>query len=431
MYNVLLIGSGPANIFAALELERLGISGLAIIDKTTYPSGGLRNDIKLNLDSRIGMDLAELKISSSTADEIISYVDSIFSSFPLCKQVTYPENKEIEEWKKTSESHGVNFIAPLQKHIGSDNAKALIKHLRSLLKQTEFVLEKEIEGIRAEKDCIHLDDLFGKVALVAPGRSGAYWFRSVAQRLGVKTEFGPIDVGIRIECNRQILDPITNVVYDPKFIFNTKKHKDKVRTFCTNPGGRVRVENYNHFKLVNGDALSSTHTENTNFALLSTVILTKPFSDTTEFGRMVAQQFHLLGGGKPLVQRVGDFREGRRSTPETFNSKSLHFDFCKASLPNTTPGDISFGFPARILDNLWESLKTLDKVVPGILHPSTLLYGPELKFYDTKYITNGLETNIPRLFVAGDGCGKSRGIVGAAVSGILAAREIKKRYFSI
>ena len=224
--------------------------------------------------------------------------------------------------------------------------------------------------------------------------------------------------------NRQFYDEITDIVYDPKFIFRTSRHRDRVRTFCTNPGGRVRWENYGHFKLVNGDALSGRKTSNTNLALINTVVLTTPFSDTTEFGQMIARQCNLLGGGKPIVQRVGDFREGRRSSPATFDSRNRHFQWCKATC-DATPGDITFGLPARIVDNLWESLKTLDKIIPGILHPSTLLYAPEIKFFDTHFPTNAcLETNVKGIFVAGDGAGKSRGIVGAAISGMIAAGGI-------
>jgi len=127
---------------------------------------------------------------------------------------------------------------------------------------------------------------------------------------------------------------------------------------------------------------------------------------------------------------VGDFREGRRSSPATFESRIRHFDFCRSTC-KAVPGDITLGMPARIIDNLWESLKKLDKIVPGILHPSTLMYAPEIKFFDTHFPTGSdLETSVPGLFVAGDGTGKSRGIVGAAISGIIAARGIVAKYFS-
>jgi uncharacterized FAD-dependent dehydrogenase len=438
-YNVLIIGSGPAGLFAAMWLERMGVDRIAILDRRLYPAGGLLNDGKLNFDYRIGIDLDELQIDRDTAERLMGEIRQVFIRFPQCRQVTFiDKNEKIEALGYIAKEHGAQFIAPEQWHWGTDNGKAVVDYLRNHLKKTEFLLGTAVTSIEKHDDdtyhvlCSHHRKRVTyatKVVLATPGRSGAYWFRDVAKKLDIRHNFGPIDVGVRLELNRKYYDAVTDVVYDPKFIFRTARHGDKVRTFCTNPGGRVRVENYCHFKLVNGDALSGRKTENTNFALINTVSLTEPFSDTTEFGQMIAKQFFLLGGGRPIVQRVGDFREGRRSSRSTFNSATRHFGLCSATC-NATPGDITLGMPARIIDNLWESLKKLDKIVPGILHPSTLLYAPEIKFFDTHFITDeNLETNVNGIFVAGDGTGKSRGIVGAGISGIIAAGGIARKYF--
>lgn len=436
-YNVLIIGSGPAGLFAALELERLGVERVAVLDRHPYPAGGLLNDGKLNFDTRIGIDLSELQIDQAMAESLMEEVRAVLIGVPFCRQVTFPRgNEKVEDLAKIAREHGAEFIAPEQWHWGTDNGRAVVDHLRNRLAKTEFLLGSEAVSIARRDD--EAFDVLGrcqrkkvrhaaKIVLAAPGRGGAYWFRDAAGKLGIRHRFGPIDVGIRLELSRKFYDPVTDVVYDPKFIFRTGRHRDRVRTFCTNPGGRVRMENYDRFKLVNGDALSGRKTDNTNFALINTVSLTEPFSDTTEFGHMIARQFHLLGGGRPIVQRVGDFREGRRSSVPTFNSEVRHFGLCRATC-SATPGDISLGLPARILDNLWESLKKLDKMVPGILHPSTLLYAPEIKFFDTRFDTDPhLETSVGGIFVAGDGTGKSRGIVGAGISGIIAARGIARK----
>ncbi len=231
-------------------------------------------------------------------------------------------------------------------------------------------------------------------------------------------------MGIRLELNRKFYDFVTGIVYDPKFIFTTGRHGDKVRTFCTNPGGRVRVENYGDFKLVNGDALSGKKTKNTNFALINTVALTKHLFGY--YGIRIEYCQTIFPARRRQADRPAhrDFREGRRSSLSTFNSTARHFEVCRATC-SATPGDITLAMPARIMDNLWESLKSLDKIIPGILHPSTLMYAPEIKFFDTHFPTDRyLETNVKGIFVAGDGTGKSRGIVGAAMSGMIAAEGI-------
>ncbi len=439
-YDIFIIGSGPAALFAAMRLERRGVRNIAVADRNSYPSGGLINDGKLNFDHRVGVDPAELKISVEETTRLMNEIKKDLEGFPHLRRVTAPEgNETVDVIRQIAGEQGVQFIAPEQWHWGTDRGKAAVDYLRGFLKNTSFLLKTEVLSLKKESSgeftllCDHRGARLAcsaRVVLAAPGRSGAYWFRDAARKLGVENNFGPIDVGIRLELNRTLYDSITDSVYDPKFIFQTDRHRDKVRTFCTNPGGRVRLENYGAFKLVNGDALGRKKTGNTNFALINTVALTEPLSDTTEFGQMIARQFHLLGGGSPIVQRVGDFREGRRSSPATFESRIRHFDFCRPTC-SAVPGDITLGMPARIIDNLWESLKKLDKIVPGILHPSTLMYAPEIKFFDTHFPTGSdLETNITGLFVAGDGTGKSRGIVGAAISGIIAARGITAKYFS-
>jgi uncharacterized FAD-dependent dehydrogenase len=440
VFDVAIIGSGPAGLWAAEELvaEKPGLK-VAIFEKNSFSSGGLINDCKLNLTHKIGMDLEELKLSEREAEKLIAWVDEKFLRFGADPTVSGTDEVEIKKWVDRASRCGVDLIACRQRHIGTDKAVLIVKAYKEELekKNVKFFMKTDIFDIEKKENLFLLYSSAGinsaRFVLSAPGRDGAYWFREIAKKLGIDYYWSAVDIGVRVELLKEIYDPVTDVIYDPKFVFKTKCHGDKVRTFCTNPGGRVRIEpkNGKGFHLVNGDALKDQKTKNTNFAILNTINLTEPYADTTEMARSIANETNRLGGGIPIVQRMGDFLSGRRSKTESFFDKNKGYDLLEPSLKlgvQVMPGDISLAFRARIMENLAEAFDRLDRIVPGVTNPSTLIYAPEIKFYDTKYSTNSdLETNLSGLFVAGDGVGKSRGIIGAAITGIIAARGILKK----
>ncbi|MBU1634035.1 FAD-dependent oxidoreductase, partial [bacterium] len=247
-----------------------------------------------------------------------------------------------------------------------------------------------------------------------------YWLREQAKKLNINNMYGPIDVGVRVEFPADIYAEIAKVMYDAKFRLYTKSYDDLVRTFCTNPNGFIVKEEYDDFVLVNGHAKWNSKTNNTNFALLSRVFLTDPVEDTTKYGRDIARLATTIGGGKPILQRLRDFVNGRRSTWDRIAKSAV-----TPTLTDVTPGDIAMAFPQRIVTNLMEGLSVLNHIISGLESNSTLLYAPEIKFYDTKYqVSSNLETNVKNFFVAGDASGHSRGIIYSAVTGILAAEGV-------
>jgi len=440
LFDVAIIGSGPAGLWAAEELVAQKPSlKVAIFEKNAFSSGGLINDCKLNLTHKIGMDLEELKLSEREAEKLIAWVDGKFLKFGADKNVSGTDDAEVKRWVDRAARCDVELIACRQRHIGTDKASLIVKAYKDELekKKVKFFMKTEITDIKKKDNMFLLESSAGtfeaRFVLCAPGRDGAYWLRELAGKLGIKYKWSAVDIGVRLEVLKEVYDPITDVIYDPKFILTTKCHGDRVRTFCTNPGGQVRLEpkNGKGFFLVNGDALKEKKTKNTNFAILNTIDLTKPYGDTTEMARSIATETNRLGGGMPIVQRMGDFLAGRRSKMETFFDKAKGYDVLEPTLNpgvQVIPGDISLAFRARIMDNLAEAFDRLDRIVPGVAHPSTLIYAPEIKFYDTKYRTDdNLETSLSGFFVAGDGAGKSRGIVGAAITGIIAARGVLKK----
>jgi uncharacterized FAD-dependent dehydrogenase len=240
---------------------------------------------------------------------------------------------------------------------------------------------------------------------------------------GIEARYGGIDIGVRVEVPAIVMEPVTRINRDPKFHIQSRRYDDFVRTFCTNRRGFVVKEEYEDFIATNGHSMTNVESENTNFAFLVHIELTEPIENTTKYARSIAKLATTIGGGKPVLQRMGDLRRGRRSTKERI-AKYLVVN----TLKDVTPGDISMALPHRIVMDIIEGLETLNEIIPGVTSDSTLLYAPEVKFYAMHLKVNRqMETSVKNLFAAGDGAGLSRDIVNAAATGIMAAKGIIKK----
>lgn len=435
-YDVAIIGAGSAGLFAALELTNTDLrvviieGGLPSKERTSITSGvggaGTFSDGKLNLSSKIGGNPQAIGCSSTELDALIEQVDAEFTRCGAPAQYSGENAIDLAQLKQSAAQAGIEFIAGRQRHIGTVTIREVIDSFyHDLLdKGIEFRLETKVEAIATEDSGFRLDTSNGSIharfVIASPGRVGAYWLREQARALGVGPAFGPLDIGVRVEFPAELYESIERVMYDAKLRVRTATYDDMVRTFCTNPRGFVVREDHEKFVLVNGHAENIRKSENTNFALLVHMELTDPVEDTTEYGRAVAQLASTIGGGHPILQRLKDLRQGRRSTLDRIRRLPI-----RPTLDEVTPGDISMALPQRIVLNLLEAIERLDRIIPGLAADSTLIYAPEIKFYDTRYdVQDGMETKLPGFYVAGDASGHSRGIVFAAVTGIHAARHI-------
>jgi uncharacterized protein len=435
--DVAIIGAGPAGLFAANELIGSGLK-VILIDRGKKP--GVRSDIcfgiggagafsdgKLNLTSKIGGDPASIGQDEAIIQSYIDKVDATFTSFGAPEKYSGEDEEALSRLKQTASRYGIEFISGRQRHMGTSHVRQIISRFYDhLLKHGVIALtENRIEHIARVDDGFVLsgsEEVKARYVLAAPGRAGAYWLREEAGNLGIVTDYGPIDVGIRVEFPAEIYTPIEHVMYDAKLRVRTASYDDMVRTFCTNPRGFVVKEAYDDFTLVNGHAENEQKTENTNLALLSHIELTDPVEDTTEYGRAIAKLATTIGGGRPIIQRLKDLKNGHRSTLDRLRRVTI-----SPTLTDVTPGDISMALPNRVVMNLIEGLEQLNNILPGLTADNTLLYAPEIKFYDTRYpVSPAMETVVPGFYVAGDASGHCRGIVYSAVSGMIAARDIRK-----
>jgi uncharacterized FAD-dependent dehydrogenase len=454
-YNVIIIGTGPAGIFAALELvKNPGLKVLLIekggdIQQRACPmieseipcvqcslcsilcgwgGAGAYSDGKLTLTPEFGGWLKDY-LSATELSAYIDYVDAIYLSFGAGGAVHGEDNAALSRLKKKAAGYNLELIPARIRHIGTDLCKEVLKKIREhLTGKADIIFDIPVEQIRAangEVTGIITEDgnaFDARYVITAAGREGSAWLSGEAKRLGLSVHNNPVDIGVRVELPAHIMKDITDIAYEGKFVYYSKRFRDRVRTFCMNPYGEVVKEYSEGVFSVNGHSYRSRTTDNTNFALLVSTDFTKPFDEPIAYGRYIAGLANLIGNGV-ILQRLGDLKMGRRSTPERIAEGSV-----RPTLEDATPGDLSFVLPYRHLHNITEMLEALDNVAPGVNSGDTLLYGVEVKFYSMKIkLTRVLETEIKNLFAIGDGAGVTRGLIQASISGVVAAREVLKR----
>lgn len=440
--SVIIVGAGPAGMFAAYELSKKDIDvlvlekGKDVEDRTEFEimsgigGAGTFSDGTVNLRPDIGGDLKNYTHDEDKAWELVDYIKDVLKRHGMPEPKRENLEKE-EELKRRAASVGARYLPIIQSHIGSDKAPDVIISFKKELegRGIRFKVDTEIEDLIIDDDrCAGVrskngEEFTGEYTILAPGRVGIDWVQRLTEKYRLNASFAPIDIGVRVEVPSIIMDPVIDVNRDPKFHFYTKSYDDFVRTFCTNHQGFVVREEYDGFIGVNGHSRTDIQTENTNFAFLVKLKLTEPLEDTTEYGRALAQLATTIGGGKPIVQRIGDLKDGRRSTHGRLRRNSI-----QRTLDDVTPGDISMALPQRVMNDIMEGLDMLNEIIPGVKSSNTLLYAPEIKFYAKKLeVDEDMETSIPGLFAAGDGAGLSHDIVNAASTGVLAGRGISNK----
>lgn len=455
MYDVIIIGAGPAGIFTALELAKKNNISVLILEKgeeiekreclmrskdggcfhcspceiiSGWGGAGAFSDGKLNLSTEIGGQLDNY-IDKDKVVELIEYTDDIYLEFGADKTVYGTDKEEIDILKKKASLAKLKLIPTRIRHLGTEKCTEILKKMQDYLKtKIDIKTSTRVKKILVDKgraigiETAKGETIKGKYIVAMPGRAGSEWLKEQAEALDIKIANNPVDVGVRVEVPAVVTKRLTDAIYESKLVYYTEKFDDKVRTFCMCPYGEVVTEFNDGITSVNGHSYQEYGTDNTNFAVLVSTNFTEPFKEPIAYGKYIANLANILSGGV-IVQRLGDLELGRRSTPDR-----LTHSMVTPTLKEATPGDLSFVLPYRILFGILEMLKAMDKIAPGVYSKHTLLYGVEVKFYSSRLELSGcLETKVNNLFAAGDGAGITRGLIQASTSGIIVADEILKR----
>jgi hypothetical protein len=393
---------------------------------TGWGGAGAFSDGKLTLTTEVGGWLADYTGTDELA-RLIDYADAIWVEFGATSEVTSPDAETVSRLAHEATLAGMQLIPMSVRHIGTDRSPAVLSAMRVELDRRGVTVLTDTAVLRVETDDgratgVELADgtlIEAGVVIAAPGREGADWLAAEAKRLGIDLTNNAVDIGVRVEVPAPVMERLTDPLYEAKVVYHSKQFGDRVRTFCMNPYGEVTTESYGGITTVNGHSFSDTRTANSNFAVLVSVTFTEPFDDPIAYGEEIAHLANLLSDGV-IVQRLGDLKAGRRSTPARMAQSIV-----TPTMKGAVPGDLAFVLPYRHLADILEFLEAFDKLAPGVNGPGTLLYGVEVKFYSSRVaVDSRLQTKVAGLYAVGDGAGITRGLLQSSASGVVAARSV-------
>ena len=320
---------------------------------------------------------------------------------------TAPNYEKEEEFNRLASPLNIKILSFPQVSIGVDRLPGFVEGMTEGFSDRIFTCYT-VGNIKRKEGYYHVEVgesiIEARNVIVSTGQKGSSFAVEMAKKLGIACYPGNADIGVRLECPKEVLQPLIEIQHSPKLYFETDY--GTVRTFCANPEGYIIILNNGKYISSNGNAGQTRRSPNTNIALMYSLgELTDPRGFTME----LCKKFWNAAKDNLVIQDVSEIIDATQSSVNPT---------CKRVIKD----DIRQFFPSNIYNALKESLKNLSKILCGF---EGVVYAPEVKLYNFRIDTQkDTFEALPGLYFVGDCAGWTHGVVNSALGGLAAADVI-------
>ncbi len=454
MYDIIIIGCGPAGLFAANELAKtkkiaMFDAGVDLSEKKCPIESGERckycrpvcnimggfggaqffEGTKLSIYPA-GSGIVNFCGDINKTKQMYEYIDQVLEHYGK-EPRTYPKNEDINNLVEAFKRQQIEMKYYNAQKVSKATMNKIALNMKQYLcdNNVDIFLQERVINVIKNKDktftlITNKGTYTSKNIVFAVGRVGSRQLVKMADNLGIEyeNEEQEIELGVRIEMPYKVFDGINNIHNDLKLKFKLNDNEE-LRTFCQDYKGFITKCVYNmkddeiistlDGHIIGTDEAGGRMSDVVNLAVHHRYKVNCSIDEIYDIvGKMSANK-------RPLVQSLKNFMQNT-------NEKNI---FSNAfSMPDVVEANINDYIPERTFKVLKDFIRSIDKVLPGFADDGNTVYAPSFEMGWKKFvISRELETSIKGIYIIGDVTGHFRGAMQAMASGVLVARKILEK----